>query len=332
MASSADDLIDRRLMRRKLTFWRGLALVIAALGIVAVGILASGQYGAGFTNQIARIPVNGTILHNRDLIARIGEAADNDAVKAIIIAVDSPGGTTVGGESLHEAIIKAKASKPVVAEVATMAASAGYMIASAADHIVARESSIVGSIGVLVQMPNVSTLINRLGISVDEVKSSPMKAEPSALNLTTTEELAMIERMVRDSYDWFVDLVAENRKLSRAEVLAVADGAVFTGRQAKDRKLVDSLGGEDAVLAYLKTRNIDDTLEIIDWSPSSQEPLGLFRVAGQAFAQSLGISLPDWQGAMRATGLGSVFLDGLVSVWQGSGRNSTGGSASFEGN
>lgn len=326
MAATADDIIDRRALRRKLTFWR-LAAILAAVAAVLAAALSSGTQG-GLSDQIARIPVDGTILNDRELIARIGDAAEDEKVKAIIIAIDSPGGTTVGGESLHEAIIKAKAAKPVVAEVATMAASAGYMIASATDHIVARESSIVGSIGVLVQMPNVSTLMNRLGISVDEVKSSPLKAEPNFMNPTTPDELAMMERMIRDSYDWFVDLVVANRKMSRAAVLALADGSVFTGRQAKANGLVDSLGGEDAVLAYLKTRDIDTELDIIDWEPPAEEPLGLFGTA----ARSLGLPFGGFEGALRAAGLDAVFLDGLVSVWQGSGRVSDSMPGLIEGN
>ncbi|MGL4404589.1 MAG: signal peptide peptidase SppA, partial [Notoacmeibacter sp.] len=257
-------------------------------------------------------PVDGTILNDRELVERIKDASEDESVKAIIIAVDSPGGTTVGGEVLREAVVKAKAKKPVVAEVATMAASAGYMIAAATDHIVARESSIVGSIGVLMQMPNVSGLMQKIGVSVDEVKSSPLKAEPSLLNPTTPAELAMIDRMIRDSYNWFVDLVVKDRKMARAEVLALADGSIFTGRQAKANKLVDSLGGEDEIRAYLKTKNIADDLDIIDWEAPAEEPFGVF---GQ-LAQTTGISPAALAQFMRASGGDALFLDGLVSVWQ----------------
>jgi protease IV len=317
--SPAEDILDRRAMRRKLTFWRGAAIIVAGIALLAGAFAAGDQIGLGQGDHLARIPVSGTILNDAARIKRIADAADNDRIKAIIIAIDSPGGTTVGGESLHEAIIKAKAKKPVVAEVSTLAASAGYMIASATDHIVARESSIVGSIGVLVQMPNISTLMGRIGVSVDEVKSSPLKAEPNFLNPTTPEELAMMERMIRDSYEWFVDLVIANRKMTRAQVLALADGSVFTGRQAKANGLVDSLGGEDAVLAYLKTRGIDTELDIIDIRPPAAEPLGLLgRIAG--------IDQPMLDRMLQAGGLGGVFLDGLVSVWQGPFRNPDGGS------
>jgi protease IV len=317
--ATLEDILDRRALRRKVTFWRVAAILIAALAITVTGLIGMERFGLGRGEHVARIAIDGTILHDRDLAGRIDEAAGNPQVKAIIIAVDSPGGTTAGGELLHEAVKKAAAEKPVVAEVATLAASAGYMIAAAADHIVARESSIIGSIGVLVQMPNVSGFLQRIGVSVDEVKSSPLKAEPSALNATTPEELAMIDRMIRDSYDWFVDLVAEDRKLPRAEVLALADGSVFTGRQAKERKLVDSLGGEDAVRAFLKTRGIDDSLEIIDWEDPADEPLGVFGRAAAGF----GLAPETARDLMRAAGADALFLDGLVSLWQVPGSGGT---------
>ncbi len=312
MAGFVEDMIDRRALRRKVSFWRIIALAIAAFAIIGLASVGMREFGTGAGEHIARIPIDGTILNDRELVQRIVDASEDDNVKALIIAIDSPGGTTVGGEVLHEAVIKAKANKPVVAEVATMAASAGYMIAAATDHIVARESSIVGSIGVLVQMPNVSGLMQKIGVSVDEVKSSPLKAEPSMLNPTTPEELAMLDRLIRDSYNWFVDLVVKDRKMTRAEVLALADGSIFTGRQAKANKLVDTLGGETEVRAYLKTRDISADLDIVDYEAPAEEPFGIF---GNV-ARSLGIAPATLDQFMRATGGDALFLDGLVSVWQ----------------
>lgn len=312
MAGFVDDMIDRRALRRKVSFWRIIALAVVAAAVILLTAMGIRNFGVGAGTQIARIPIDGTILNDRELVQRIKDASKDDRVKAIIIAVDSPGGTTVGGEVLREAVIQAKAKKPVVAEVSTLAASAGYMVAAATDYIVARESSIIGSIGVLVQMPNVSGLLQKIGVSVDEVKSSPLKAEPSLLNPTTPEELAMIDRMIRDSYNWFVDLVVKDRKMTRAEVLALADGSVFTGRQAKANKLVDDLGGEDQIRAYLKTRDISDDLEIINWEAPAEEPFGIFG----SLAQSLGIAPATMEQFMRATGSDALFLDGLVSVWQ----------------
>jgi protease-4 len=125
------------------------------------------------------------------------------------------------------------------------------MIASATDQIIARQSSIVGSIGVLVQYPNFTGALDKLGIVVEDVKSSPLKAEPSPFNPTTEAEKEMLRRLIMDSYDWFVTLVDERRPLDRAQVLALADGSIFTGRQALANKLIDGLGGEEEAKQWL---------------------------------------------------------------------------------
>ena len=165
------------------------------------------------------------------------------------------------------------AQKPVVAQVGTLAASAGYMIASATDHIVARQSSIVGSIGVLVQFPDLTGLLDKLGVKVEAVKSAPLKAEPSPFNPTTEEERAMLRAMILDSYDWFIDVVDQRRPLSRSEVAALADGSVFTGRQALTRKLVDQLGGEQEAIGWLAGQGVDGELEVIEWEPDDDRSL-----------------------------------------------------------
>lgn len=311
MALRADDLIDRRRLRRKLTFWRVLAVVLAAAAVLAAAGLAwKGEYGGGAANQIAKIRIEGTITEDEDLLALLDTVRQADRVKGVILAIDSPGGTTAGGEAIFNAVRRLAAVKPVVAQVGTLAASAGYMIASASDHIVARQSSIVGSIGVLVQLPNFTVLLDKLGIGVDEIKSSPLKAEPSPFNPTTPEERAMMARLIQDSYDWFVGLVAERRPLSRAEVLRLADGSVFTGRQALGSKLVDALGGEEEAVAWLKGKGVDDTLEVIEWEPE-EEHGGLLWGSAGAFAAKL-LGLDGLAARLRGDGM---FLDGLVSLW-----------------
>ena len=310
-AHRADDIIDRRRLRRKLTFWRVAALLIAALAVVAAVSCAMRDGLGAAGDQIARIKIEGTITEDEELLERLKRLGEAAHVKGVILSVDSPGGTTAGGEAIFEAVRKLAQKKPVVAQVGTLAASAGYMIATAADHIVARQSSIVGSIGVLVQFPDVTGLMEMVGVKLEGVKSSPLKAEPSPFSPTTEEERAMLRSMVMDSYDWFVGLVEDRRPLSRAEVLAVADGSIFTGRQALERKLVDSLGGQDEALAWLAGKGVDDKLKVIEWKPEGRG--GLF--SPLSLAGALG-ALTGLDRIAHRAGAERLFLDGLTSVWQ----------------
>ncbi|MDQ6434658.1 signal peptide peptidase SppA [Mesorhizobium sp. LHD-90] len=314
MATTADDLIDRRRLRRKLTFWRVAALAVAAVAIVGTALVFYGDAGKS-VDHIAKVKIEGTILEDEELLKRLDDIRKSSTVKGVILSIDSPGGTTAGGEAIFDAVRALAAEKPVVAQVGTLAASAGYMIASATDHIVARKSSIVGSIGVLAQFPNFSGLMDKIGITLDEVKSSPLKAEPSPFNPTTEDERAMIRSMILDSYDWFVGIVTDRRPLTRPEVLALADGSVFTGRQALDKKLIDGLGGEKEAVAWLSGKGVSGRLEVIEWKPEDDDSSWLFsRSVANAVGEMIG--LPGAGGdVLRETGADRLFLDGLVSVW-----------------
>lgn len=315
MATRADDLIDRRRLRRKLTFWRILALGIAAIAIGAAAYWLAGEdYRQVTTSHIAKVKIEGTITEDDELLERLEEIRKSDAVKGVILAINSPGGTTAGGESIYDAVRLIAKEKPVVAQVGTLAASAGYMIASASDHIVARQSSIVGSIGVLIQFPDLTGLMDKIGIKLEEVKSSPLKAEPSPFSPTTDEERAMVRKIIVDSYDWFVGIVDERRPLSRQEVLALADGSIFTGRQALNNKLVDALGGEDDAKAWLATKGVEADLKVIEWK--NQEEVGFFFANALTRQVARLLGLPDGDASLiRELGGDRLFLDGLVSLW-----------------
>jgi protease-4 len=293
------------------------ALLVAGLAVAGAASFAM-RDSLSVTDQIARVRIEGTITENEDLLKRLKRIGEAAHVKGVILTVDSPGGTTAGGEAIYEAVRELAAKKPVVAQVGTLAASAGYMIASAADHIVARQSSIVGSIGVLVQFPDVTGLMEMVGVKVEGVKSSPLKAEPSPFTPTTEEERAMLRALVMDSYDWFVGLVEERRPLTRAEVLAVADGSIFTGRQALERKLVDSLGGEARAIEWLGEKGVDATLDVIEWKPARRGGLFSPLTAAGALGALTGL---DRLGSelSRKAGADGMFLDGLVSLWHPAG-------------
>lgn len=315
MATRADDIIDRRRLRRKLTFWRAVTVALVAIGLLwASGRLFPGALGTA-ADHIAQVRIEGTITEDDDLLDLLERVRKAPAVKGVMLTIDSPGGTTVGGEALYEEIRRIAAEKPVVAQVGTLAASAGYMIATAADHIVARRNSIIGSIGVLVQYPDITGLMDKVGVKLEEVKSSPLKAEPSPFNPTTDRERAMVRSMIMDSYDWFVDLVAARRPLSREEVVRLADGTIFTGRQAKARKLIDALGGEEAAKAWLIDQGLDDGLQIIEWKPDRSDGYFLPNFAMRALARYLGLP-QSGEGLLQALGADRIFLDGLLSLWQ----------------
>ncbi|MCY0149558.1 signal peptide peptidase SppA [Hoeflea sp. G2-23] len=311
-------IADRRRIRRKLSFWRIISVVAAIALVTALAV------NIGFpetrSDHIARIDISGVITDDEPLLELIDKAAKNQAAKALVISISSPGGTTYGGERLHEALVAAGALKPVVADVRTLAASAGYMIAASTDHIVAGESSIVGSIGVIFQYAQASDLLDKIGVRIEDIKSSPMKAEPSPFHNASEEAKAMIRSMVLDSYDWFVDLVAERRKMDRAQVLALADGSIFTGRQGLANGLVDAVGGEDEIRTYLKGRGIDETLKIVKWEPDRGSPSGLLNIQAASLVERyLGMPGRVSDEIDRLSG-GKLFLDGLLSVWQVGGQ------------
>ncbi|WP_224548083.1 signal peptide peptidase SppA [Mesorhizobium sp. CA16] len=316
MAMRADDLIDRRRLRRKLTFWRVVAFLVLAAAIIA---FSTWVYDDNFTGRavphIAKVKIEGTITEDEELLKRLESIRKSPEVKGVILSIDSPGGTTVGGESTFDAVRKLAGDKPVVAEVGTLAASAGYMIASAADHIVARKTSIVGSIGVLIQYPDVSGLMDKLGIKLEEVKSSPLKASPSPFKPTNDDERAMVRKLILDSYDWFVGIVADRRKMSHEQALALADGSIFTGRQALANHLVDAVGGEQEAIDWLATKGVDSKLKVVEWKDKDRRGGFLFSQSmAKVAAKALG--LPDAGGdVIHELGADRLFLDGLVSVW-----------------
>lgn len=317
MATRTDDIIDRRRLRRKLTFWRVAALVVLAAALAAaVAWMAGDMGGVTASDHVARIRIEGTITEDERLLELIEKVRKSAAVKGVVLTVDSPGGTTAGGEALYEAVRELAGAKPVVAQVGTLAASAGYMIASATDHIVARQSSIVGSIGVLFQYPDVSGLMDKVGVKLEGVKSSPLKASPSPFSPTTEAERAMIRNIVMDSYDWFVGLVETRRGLTRDQALALADGSIFTGRQGLKNRLVDELGGVETARGWLATKGVSADLELIDWKPRRDRGGWLLGSASmRAVASWLG--LPAGGAAfLEELGADRIFLDGLLSVWQ----------------
>ena len=233
----------------------------------------------------------------------------------MVVEVSSPGGTVTGSEHIYDALRRIAKKKPVVAVVDTMAASGGYIVALGADHIVADGNSLVGSIGVLFQFPNVSKLLDTIGVKVETIKSSPLKAAPNGLEPTSDAAKAAIDALVVDSFSWFKSLVKTRRNLNDFELAAVSDGRVFTGRQAKNLKLVDDFGGEREGVAWLESeRGVVKGLPVREWKRDAVgKPFNLFSAAA-GIAGLLGLD-PMGALASRVDVQGSAALDGLLAIW-----------------
>ncbi len=325
-ALSVDAIIDRRKLKRRVTFWRiaALLLLVAALFGISGAMGAFKGFSEKSTDHIARVSISGVITNDKPMLELLSDLKDDSHVKGVILDISSPGGSTVGGEAIYEAVLSLGKEKPVATSVGTLAASAGYMIASASDHIVARRSSIVGSIGVIFQYGQVSELLNKIGVEVNEIKSAPLKAEPSPFHPTTPEAKAMIDRLVQDTYNWFVSIVAERRNFTDFKARQLADGTIFTGSQGLENGLVDAIGDEETAKAWLvEKKGLSDDMKIISWKPKRDND-GLFTnpagvgVAGLGWiAEKLGLdpartSIKAIKDALPER----LFLDGLVSMLQ----------------
>jgi protease-4 len=309
-------IAERRHLRRKLSFWR----LVALLFLVGIGFalyrVALGPEGVSAGPQVARIRISGMITDDKELLERLDRIEKDSRVKALIVSISSPGGTTYGGERIFKALRHVAETKPVVSDIRTLAASAGYMIATAGDFIVAGESSITGSIGVIFQYPQIDEVMKKVGVSLEEIKSAPLKAEPSPFHPASEEAKTMVRNMVLDSYAWFVDLVADRRKMPRDQVLTLADGTIFTGRQALKNKLVDQLGGDKEIRDYLKSRGVSEGLPVVEWKADDSSSSFWFAHAMASLLRLTGMDEALVPSALRLWGTDKLFLDGLVSVWQ----------------
>lgn len=315
---SVNEIAERRRIRRKLSFWRVFAFLFIAVAIVLLWLLANGgQISSPMEkDHIARVTISGVIQDDTELLTRLDRIAKKDSAKALIVSISSPGGTTYGGETIYKALRKVAEKKPVVSDVRTLAASAGYMVAVGGDRIVAGDTSITGSIGVIFQYPQLKNLLDKIGVSLEEIKSAPLKAEPSPFHNASDEAKLVMREMVMDSYDWFVNLVAERRKLSKAEALKLADGRVFTGRMALKAKLVDDIGGMQEIRAFLDTRKVPKDLPVVDWqAPKTGSPF-LFGSIMWQLLQWSGFTWLDQSNSLSNSIDDKLLLDGLVSVWQ----------------
>ena len=297
MAMDVDAVLARRKLKRRLVFWRVAALLLV-IGLAVA--LFSGE-GRSVLPHVARVSLDGVILDEQERVDLLEKLADDDTVKAVVVRIDSPGGTVVGSEMLYEGLRKVSAQKPVVAVIDSIGASGGYIAAIGTDRIYARENSLTGSIGVIFQAPEFSELMDHLGVKVNEIKSAPLKGGPSPFHPMSEEMRESIEYVLEDSFQWFQGLVKERRAYSPEQLDAVDDGRVYTGRQALENGLIDALGGEDEALAWLEQeKKIGEDLPVVDAEVKKEFPFMTQAIAGL---------FGDARLADRLS------LDGLLALW-----------------
>ncbi len=298
MPLQADQAVDRRSLKRQLTFWRIATIVTLVIAAIAATSRFAQTVGR---DHIARLNVIDIIFSDPERDTALADLIKADSAKALIIDINSPGGTVVGGEALYRALRRVAEKKPVVAVMRETATSAAYMAALAADYIVAYDGTVTGSVGVLLQTADLTELMKKIGIKPESVKSSPLKAQPNPMEPFSDEARQVTKELIADLHAMFIDLVAERRKLPRTDAVRLSDGRIYTGRQAKENGLVDALGGEPQARKWLaETHGIEEDLPLKEMQIEREQPL--------------------WRRLFEESGGKALFserlrLDGLVSVW-----------------
>jgi protease-4 len=326
MSFESDLIVDRRRIRRKLTFWRVVSGLLVILAVVGGGMLLTpaGRQALTGKGAIARVKIEGLIRSNDERVAAL-ERLEKSKAAAVIVHINSPGGTTAGSEQLFDALTRLKAKKPLVVVIEGLGASGAYITALASDHIIAQQTSLVGSIGVLFQFPNFTDLLKTVGVKVEEVKSAPLKAAPNGYEPTSPEARAALDALVKDSFAWFKDLVKARRHMDDATLQTVSDGRVFTGRQALGLKLIDELGDEKTAVKWLQAQNkIKGDLPVRDYKLSPRfSDMTFLRAAAATALESLGLpTVARFIGGNGAAGLSEQLqLDGMLALWRPAGAN-----------
>lgn len=321
MTLETEAVLDRRRLRRRLSLWRTLAVIAGVLAVGFMFVASAEKTGLLETRQIARITIEGMITEDRDLLAMLKKIGESKHVSGLIVAVNSPGGTTAGGEAIFEALRDVAKTKPVVAQFGTVATSAAYIAGLATDQIVARGNTITGSVGVIFQWPEFAQLLEKLGIKMQEIKSGPLKANPSPFLPLDDAGRAAAEEMVAESQRWFLGLVRTRRGIDTKAVAGLEQGRVFSGRDALGHKLIDQIGGEPEVMKYLEEqRQVPKGLKIVDWKVRKDTSWSLMRLSLHALARLTGVQALEELALLSSDRLASLRLDGLLSIWHGTER------------
>lgn len=279
MSVSPDYLIERKRNQIKLTKWRLItfALIILLFAIAGKNYLPQTEMTSkvpfsGKGSYIASIKIDDIILDDLPRVRKIAAIEKDKAVKAVIVHMNSQGGSVVGSEMLYNAFLKLSKEKPVVMVMDSVAASGGYMVALGGDYIIAHNGTITGSIGVIMQSAEVTELAEKVGVKFNNFKSDELKASPNPTEKLTPEARRATMESIYNVYDYFIEIVAKRRKLDLNYVRKIADGRIYSGRQALELKLIDAIGDEDMAIQWLKSnKDIPESLEVVDVSLRNKE-------------------------------------------------------------
>ena len=307
MSFETDLLIDRRRLKRRLVIWRVIA-VVAVVAAVLTALHGQGLIG-GPSAHVALLRVDGIITDDPKLDQAVRKVATDPTAKALIVAINSPGGSVGGGEALHDAIARVAAAKPVVAVMGGLAASAAYMIAVPAQRIFALPGTLTGDIGVFLTTADFSSLLGKLGIGTTVIKSGPLKDVPSLTQPLTPEGQQMLQGIVMNLYDQFVAFVAQDRHMDPAKVRQLADGRPYTGQQALQLRLIDAIGSEADARAWLATKGVPTSLPV--------ERISTQGLVGRAVEGSLA---PVFDTFWKSLTTQWLTLDAVSLIWQRSGH------------
>ncbi|MGA3086314.1 MAG: signal peptide peptidase SppA, partial [Thermodesulfobacteriota bacterium] len=219
-----------------LVLWKGLTFFL------------NEDAGLSFGNRIGVVSIRGVITESKEVVEQIKKYRKDNRVKAIILRIDSPGGATGASQEIYREVQRTVTKKKVIASMGNVAASGGYYVALAADKIVANPATLTGSIGVIMEVSNIKELLQKIGVSLEAIKSGPYKDIGSPVREMKPEERRLLEEVIQNVHQQFIEVVSKGRRLCREQVEKIADGRIFTGQQAKALGLIDELGSfEDAV-------------------------------------------------------------------------------------
>ena len=250
--------------------WRGI--LISIILATAIYLFSNVTNFSSNFSHIARININGIIFDNSKLVEIIDNLAKNENVKSVLVKINSPGGTVVGSESLYVAINSLSQKKPVISLMGEIATSGGYIVALASNYILARQNTLTGSIGVIVENQNFSELSEKIGVRTDITKSGKIKGGQNPLSPLDPLVKINNQKLVNYSFDWFISIIKKNRNINQSVLELVSDGRTLTGGMALDLGLIDGIGTEKEALKYLE-KNYPDFkgLPIIDIETPSKK-------------------------------------------------------------